>query len=72
MLAESICRVGGGGHSFPLKTQLKSKVFDILAASIPKRNFRKVNFEKKSADDNKNRKNYLACKELNKDNHRFR
>ena len=46
MLAESICRVGGGGHSFPLKTQLKSKVFDILAASIPKRNFRKVNFEK--------------------------
>ena len=46
MLAESICRVGGGGHSFPLKTQLKSKVFDILAASIPKRILEKLILKK--------------------------
>ena len=40
MLADAIWG-GGGGASFPLKTLLKSKLFDILADSIPKRNFRK-------------------------------
>ena len=32
--------------------------------SIPERLFEKVNFEKKSADNNKSMKNYRACKEL--------
>ena len=32
--------------------------------SIPKQIFKKANFEKKSADDNKSMKNYPACKDF--------
>ena len=65
MLAVLIC-IWGGGPSFSLKTLLQSKLFNILADSVPERNFRK------SQQMTTRMGKITQHVKRNKDNHRFR